>query len=59
MADDGGNTEKETDKKIVHVYPLVKVNKIKNYLKNCQRKNNIYIFLAMCDVHLFKAFGYE
>lgn len=41
MADDGGNTEKETDKKIVHVYPLVKVNKIKNYLKNCHIKINI------------------
>lgn len=25
MADDGGNPEKETDKKIIHVYPLVKV----------------------------------
>ncbi|XP_075166925.1 dynein axonemal light chain 4 [Haematobia irritans] len=24
MADDGGNPEKEADKKIVHVYPLVK-----------------------------------
>lgn len=46
MADDGGNTEKETDKKIVHVYPLVKVNKIKNYLKNCHIKINIYIFFG-------------
>lgn len=25
MADDGGNPEKEADKKIIHVYPLVKV----------------------------------
>ena len=25
MADDGGNPEKEAEKKIVHVYPLVKV----------------------------------
>lgn len=25
MADDGGNQEKETEKKIIHVYPLVKV----------------------------------
>lgn len=58
MADDGGNTEKETDKKIVHVYPLVKVNKIKNYLKNCHIKINIYFFFWEC-LHLLKAFGYE
>lgn len=57
MADDGGNTEKETDKKIVHVYPLVKVNKTKNYLKNCHIKINIYIFWEC--LHLLTAFGYE
>lgn len=31
MADDGGNPEKEADKKIIHVYPLVKVKIHKDF----------------------------